>query len=192
MVFFQSVSGQRIGLMGKTSSRVYNMDFAIVDLQGFRDNMNNFIVKELAFATRNLKFSDIIKSTCELSELNAPTRKTAEWLTQNYHGLAWTDGCIDIDELRETIKPILRTKTVYVKGEEKQKWLRKLLNNDSDIDIVNIEEIGCNLNLRKGPEVFGMLCPKHHRMRHVFCCALNNVMKIKDWYLSYLRENRYQ
>lgn len=95
------------------------MEFAIVDLQGFKDNFNNFIVEEFSFATKNMKFSDIIPSTCAFDELSAPKQKSANWLTQNFHGITWYDGDIDVIELQDTIKPILNNKIVFVKGEEK-------------------------------------------------------------------------
>lgn len=160
------------------------MEFAIVDLQGFKDNSNTFIVKEFSFATKNLKFSDIIHSTCTFDELSAAKQKSAKWLTQNFHGITWYDGDIDVNELQDIIKPILSNKIVFVKGEEKIIWL-KILLHDSFYKIVNVETLGCNLNLHKNVEMFGLMCSKHKRMSHNLHCTLNNVGKIFDWYLAY-------
>lgn len=167
------------------------MEYAIVDLQGFKDNSNNFIIKEFSFATKNIKFSDIIQSTCAFDELSIPKQKSANWLTDNFHGITWYDGDIDVNELRDTIKPILSTKIVFVKGEEKIIWLKNLLR-DSLQNVVNIETLGCNLNLHKNSEMFGMMCSKHKRMSHNLHCALNNVSQIFNWYLAYRRINKHQ
>lgn len=167
------------------------MEFVIVDLQGFKDNTNNFIVKEFSFATKNMKFSDIIQSTCTFDDLSAPKQKSSNWLTQNFHGITWYDGDIDVNELLHTIKPIFSNKIVFIKGEEKVIWLKNLLR-DSLQKIVNVETLGCNLNLQKNAEMFGLMCSKHKRMSHNLHCALNNVGKIFDWYLAYRKINEYQ
>lgn len=103
------------------------MDYAFVDLQGFRNAANKFIVKEFSILTKNTKFSDIIKSPKKFCDLDHFTRRSARWLARNHHGLFWDDGFIGINELRETITPILINKLVYAKGDEKVKWIHEIL-----------------------------------------------------------------
>lgn len=111
------------------------MDFAIVDLQGFKDNSNNFVLKEFSILTKNIKFSDIIKPTFAFSNLNESSRKAVCWLSNYYHGFDWNDGYIDFDELQKTIKPILQNKLIYVKGDDKICWLKKILDDECGTNV---------------------------------------------------------
>lgn len=109
------------------------MEYAIVDLQGFKDDFNNFIVKELCFLTQNIKFTDTIKCPYEFDSLSQRSQNIARWLINNYHGIQWDSGYINIKELRAAILPILKNKIIYVKGEEKVEWLRKILNEKNQL-----------------------------------------------------------
>lgn len=184
------------------------MDFAIIDMQGFKDDSNNFIVKELSFLTKNIKFSEIIKSPHAFDCLSSRSQNIANWLIQNYHGLAWNDGYITVAELRKTILPILRNKILYVKGEEKVEWIRSILDekNEENLLIVNIEIIGCDFTLHndvisdnssdfpESVEIFEkrqesqICCSKHKAKPRTFNCALRNVVKLKKWYVKYCKK----
>lgn len=122
----------------KKIKRTFKMDFAIVDLQGFRDDSNNFIVKELSFLTQNIKFSDIVESPFAFDSMSARSQKTAQWLTDSFHGLRWDDGYISVSNLRKTILPILRNKIIYVKGEEKIHWLRNILEDQEKKNFLDL------------------------------------------------------
>lgn len=54
------------------------MDFAIVDMQEFKDNYNGFIVKEIVVLTKNIKFYDIIKSPYDIDRLSDKSRKNVD------------------------------------------------------------------------------------------------------------------
>lgn len=185
------------------------MDFAIVDLQGFKDDWNNFIVKELSFLTQNIKFSDVIKSPYEFDKLSSRSQKVARWLIDNYHGVDWNDGYISVTELRKTILPILKNKIIYVKGEEKIHWLRDILDekNKENLLIVNIEIIGCDLTLHNDVIVrsnemsseindideakkkeLSVCCHKHRSKPLTMNCSLRNAAKLKKWYALYCKK----
>lgn len=170
------------------------MDFAIVDLQGFKDDFDSFIVKEFSVLTKNIKFHDIIKSTCEFDALHDSTKKSAEWLINFHHGLAWNDGYITTDELRKTLEPILRNKIIYVKGKEKLSWLREIMFTIENLLIVNLEDLGCDLNLngRNGGIIDEppMICSKHKNMIQTRICALRNAVKLKLWFLTYCKRDK--
>lgn len=186
------------------------MDFAIVDLQGFKDNNNKFIVKEFALFTKNIQFHDIIKSSsCIFDTLNYSSKQSVEWLKHFHHGLDWNDGYITVDELRQTVAPILRNKLVYVKGLEKIEWLHQLMSYESSSSsktkllIVNAEDLGCNLNFttRRNKkdknnhdagiqQSTAVTCSKHRKMNQKkFCCALQNAINLKLWYFSFCKRN---
>lgn len=186
------------------------MEYAIVDLQGFKDDFNNFIVKELCFLTQNIKFTDTIKCPYEFDSLSQRSQSITRWLINNYHGIQWDSGYISIKELRAAILPILKNKIIYVKGEEKVEWLRKILN-EKNLLIVNMEMIGCDLTLHidnsledknrckdseneKNAAVdvekkeFDVRCHYHRSKPLTFNCSLNNVVKLKKWYVTYCRK----
>lgn len=190
------------------------MDFAIVDLQGFKDNNNGFIVKEFALFTKNIQFHDIIKSSsCTFDTLNNSSKQSVEWLKHFHHGFDWNDGYITVDELRKTIAPILKNKLVYVKGLEKIEWLHQLMSNESSsktkLLVVNAEDLGCDLNFstwrnkKKNMEnindhvssgsqqLTSVTCSKHRKMnKKKFCCALQNAINLKLWYFSFCKRNK--
>ena len=183
------------------------MDFAIVDMQGFKDTNNEFIVKEFSLFTKNIKFHDIIKSPFEFMETGESSTKSIEWLTRNYHGIAWNDGYITVEELQKTLEPILRNKIIYAKGKEKILWLRKIMFNCAEnLLIVNLEDIGCDLNLNTKNDdddnnklgIFKkilaadppMTCSKHKRMPLNFNCSMRNAVKLKLWYSSFCKTKK--
>lgn len=171
------------------------MDFAIVDLQGFKNDSNDFIVKEVSVITKNLRFNEIIKPLCEFENLSVAAQTAANWLTFNYHGFKWNDGYITVSELVKTIDPILKDKIIFVKGEEKVRWLQTLMDSagkkNPKLPVINMESIGCDLNLRKSITTFNrnFLCSKHRKMTGTYACALQNVMELMLWYSHYLKKN---
>lgn len=160
---------------------------AFVDLQGFKIESNNFIVKEIAILTCNSLFHDLIKSPFSFQKLNIKDKKQAIWLTKNYHGLSWSCGSIPIKELREIIRPILKNiDHIYVKGKEKVEWLQFILDcKEISLNIINIEQIGCEINLKKNIRngIYVDICKKHSNHFH---CALKNVLDLTNWYLKKL------
>lgn len=168
------------------------MDFAVVDLQGFKDDSNNFIVKELGVLTKNIKFHDIIKSSDDFNVLSSTAKKSIEWLSSFHHGLQWDDGYISVDELRKTLEPILQNKIIYVKGKEKMRWLQNIMFNSNNLLMVNMEDLGCDLNLN-GFDGVGeppMTCSKHKKMSLTRVCAMRNVVKLKLWYSTFCKKNK--
>lgn len=155
--------------------------WAIVDIQGFKYR-DLFIVKEFCLETVNLKFHDVIKSP--LFTLNKKTKQKFNWLTINYHGFDWNDGFITLKELRNIVSPILKDSIVYVKGEEKVKWIKQIMNNH-DFTCVNIEDLGCDLCLQK--KKCPWPCYKHIHAKNPTSahCAFENVKLLKKWYLLY-------
>lgn len=169
-------------------------DWAFVDFQGFKSNSNRFIVKEFAMKTKNIKFHDIVKSPKAnvAAILDEDHQRQAKWLTENYHGLDWNCGFISLKELRCIIKPILMKKVIYIKGEEKVKWLENILNiyknNNCEIIIINLETIDCTINLNKKYSKEFRICNKHLSMKNkknpICHCARANISILSDWYFQ--------
>lgn len=179
-----------------TTTTTTTDDWVFVDFQGFKDNFNRFIVKEFATATKNSKFHDLIKSPHSITILDEEHQKQAKWLTENYHGLNWNSGNICLSELRNTVQPIFMNKIVYVKGEEKIKWFKNMLKfeEDDSYTVVNVESIGCQINLNKKNAETNHLWKKYHacnkhsiykNKQNPKChCAMENVLILSDWYLQ--------
>lgn len=165
-------------------------EYAFVDLQGFKSNLDKFVVKEIAIITRNTTFHDVIKSTpSKFSDLDIAHKKQVKWLTYNFHGLKWEWGFITLKQLRLNIEPILSGKIVYVKGENKIKWLEQILGYKWDLcKIVDIEPFDCalSLNIKKNCTTHQkfQVCKQHAAMKNKLnChCALKNVYILEDWF----------
>ena len=170
-------------------------NYAFVDFQGFKDNSNRFILKEFALITKNIKFHDIIKSPA--ITLDERHQKQTKWLTENYHGIDWNSGNINLSELRRTIRPLLNNKIVYLKGEEKIEWFRHILEvnrangKKSKLNkIINLESMECTINLhRKDANMSNKFhaCKNHRYLKdkkNPKChCAMENVLILSDWYI---------
>lgn len=182
-----------------------NSNYAFVDFQGFKDNSNRFIVKEIVVITKNIIFSEIIKSP--KIGLNGKQWKQAKWLTEYYHGLDWHSGYICLIEMCDTIEPILSKKNIYLKGEEKIKWFKHIMelnnkkkNNNrvtNDYNIVNLESLGCQINLNRphenNPKNYH-ICNKHRSLKekkNPKChCAMQNALILSKWYFDYTRQQQ--
>ena len=84
----------------------------------------------------------------------------------------WT---FDYKEKNNLIRKSLEHVTcIYVKGEEKIDWLKKIVQN---VDILNVEKmIENNFRLKDENEIFFFKCYYHDKNRGI--CSCNNVFKI--------------
>lgn len=160
-------------------------NYAFVDLQGFKNNLNKFIVKEIAIITNETVYHKIVKATpIMLINLDEAHRKQTRWLTHRYHGLEWTQGSIALRDLRKEIYRILNAKIVCVKGVEKIQWLQEILGFNRHIcEIIDIELICHTLPLskrNKSSQEFHM-CNEHKALNPGLNghCALQNVHILK-------------
>lgn len=174
------------------------MDWAIVDVQGFKDNNNRFIVKEFYMETKNLRFHDIIKSpTDQLDKrLNKKRRNEVKWLTQHYHGIDWMDGYITIKELQNTVLFHLNNANIYVKGEEKVMWIKQIMNN-YNLKCFNVEKFNCNMNLcERKSKIYNnknhWSCKNHipvtNTNKNSIQCAIANVKMLRKWFQKNVNE----
>ncbi|KYN19054.1 hypothetical protein ALC57_08727 [Trachymyrmex cornetzi] len=117
--------------------------------------------------------------------LTRSDRSCAYWLIAYHHGLRWEDGRIPYSEAKRLITEAVFEDDVivYVKGLEKRTWLWNLLLHDErervyieTLDAVyeDMEESLTNLDIANT-----MRCGQH-----VKNCALQNVLKIYNWWLQ--------
>lgn len=158
------------------------MDFAFIDLQGFIYNYKNvFAVKEICILTKNIRFHEFVKPPIPFTELSDHFKKQAKWLEKYHHGLSWNMGYITFHELRETILPILDGKILFVKGANKVKWMKYILDNQQII-CINVEDLSCDLQLNKQIIHDEFTCTKHKFVNSR--CAKSNAALLKKWFYS--------
>lgn len=152
-----------------------NRNCIVVDLQGFKDCLNNFIVKEFALATKEHTQVFLIKPPYLYSNLSLEEKRQVSWLERE-RGIYWSEGFIDYREFKRTIIPFLENSNVLVKGFEKIKWVKELCVNCS---VEDIGERGCPNFL----SLYNEYCQdnKYNCVFHKKNCALKNVVIIKKW-----------
>lgn len=151
----------------------------IVDVQGFKNKDNEFVVKELAIATKEHTQVFSIKPPHSFFTLTDTERKHVKWIERN-RGYRWSEGYIDYREFRRIIKPYLNDQKIIVKGLEKIKWVQELCGHRNIVDITDngipnldtLSEMYCKNNF-----TFNCFSHKKH-------CALKNVLCIKKWCLD--------
>lgn len=151
--------------------------YIFVDVQGFKIENNEFILKEFAIATPEYTQAFLIKPPYSYKHLSPEDMRQVNWLERN-RGISWSEGCIDYREFRRIIASVLRDKNMFVKGEEKCKWIRELCGENCDII-----------------ELGGKGCPNFVTLYNTFCkkkeltccfhkkiCALKNVICMFNWF----------
>lgn len=157
-----------------------------VDVQGFKNYNNDFIVKELALATNDYTQVFLIKPPFPYRCLTNSEKKRVKWIENNL-GYRWAEGHIDFIQFKRIILPYLENKNVLVKGLEKSKWIRELCDSCT---VKNIEDVGCpnlmQLYKSYNSQLTDFSCVTH-KTNHF--CALRNVLLIKKWFQNNLNPN---
>lgn len=98
----------------------------IIDFQGFHDDGNNFIIKELSIqAIENVKLVGardqyLFLPPFDFKHLSEKKKKQVRWLKRNLHGFSWNCGLQDYEELQSILNKLIDAKCIYVKGLEKK------------------------------------------------------------------------
>lgn len=162
------------------------MDY-IIDLQGFKGPINEFILKEISIIQADDKNAEPLTlffgPPYAWDTLPIKYKMMNKWLKRNFHGLSWEYGSIPYDAAKVMIQTILRqARVIYVKGCEKSYWLKSFL--DFSTEIIDLETLDCP-SLRKLPK-FRLGCVHHHHQRNSkFNCANENVKSLRSWLYVY-------
>lgn len=175
---------------------------AILDIQCFIGNSNEFIVKELAilplsdnpFLINDLPvFSDENNDTngtnhltsylfhppCNFYTLHETVQRTNNFLTKFHHRLRWADGSIPYSTLPEVLKRAISTfGLIFVKGSQKCAFLENVFrtNNITGTVIINMEAI-----IDKS---LGMMVEPAYPCFHAGSCAIRNCIKLSREFFS--------
>jgi len=122
-------------------------------------------------------------------------RACASWLIGNHHGLLWEYGMVPYSRAKHLITTAVvgteeddddEEALVYIKGCQKREWLADMLENDARDDVIietldadydDIESLD-NLDVSNT-----MRCGRHAKN-----CALQNVLKIYNWWSQRQKE----
>jgi hypothetical protein len=166
----------------------FDSNIFFVDLQGFMDH-RVFLIKELCIlSARDNKIQHYIFKSQPFSwhNLGKCSKQQALWLTCYYHGISWSDGDLPHHTAYSCIQKLCEepNAVIYVKGREKIEWL-KYYGRNQNINCVNIEDIGCTINLcdlEYKSEVNKPHCNKH---KVKLQCAYQNVLILRDWFTKH-------
>jgi len=126
-------------------------DTVSIDFQGFFDNSNNFILKEIGIVFEkdpNLNNSFLTELPYDFTFLNTKSRKNATWLTNTHHKIFWKDGENSFPQTRKYLRTITSGKQIICKGVEKKRFLQTFFGSRQ---LISVEEMGCpSLNRFKG------------------------------------------
>lgn len=161
------------------------MDY-LVDAQFFKKSSGELIFKEvavLAVEEDAVPSVYLFKPPHKWKNLLEREKSEISWLENNYHRLTWSSGTIPYRELIPTLKSLLKNaRTIYVKGLEKEKFLKKIFKN-----IKNLDNIGCPSLTKLQLKGSSILCNHHHTFFEYSACAVRNASLLQIWLLDNYR-----
>lgn len=157
------------------------MEF-ILDFQGFKNQNNEFIIKELAIISTDEQVYELqlFQPPYDLSKLPESVQKQVMWLEKYHHGLFWGTGFKEYNKLKDVFKGVNISGKVYVKGTEKEKFVTELLS-EFKVKVINLEDLGCpSLNILRHQTQSSVMraCVFNHSPIN---CAYMNVHILLQW-----------
>ena len=152
----------------------------VIDIQCNKDHKNTISPKEVALVALKEDYIAhwIIVGSVPLKKLPGSVKRKNNWLTQNYHGLEFTDGDVTQKVLYKSLRSILKNaQKIYVRGEEKQ----KILNDLSMRETINLENVELCPSFEKLPweEKYCICHAQKPSYTRYACAALNNAYRLK-------------
>ena len=149
----------------------------IVDIQGFYQANNDYILKELAIVPVKEESEPLVflfKPPFAWRKLNIDLMEKNEWLKFNHHGIPWGSGNIPYTQIGKTLREYLKdSKKVIVKGSIIKEWLQRFKFNVHDIN-----EMGFPEKDKVYQKKLLVVCP-HHVGAYKTACAVRNVKLLK-------------
>lgn len=155
------------------------MKTMVVDMQGFC--IPKFHVKELSFYDGEKTAHYIFKPPKPYSQLEEDVKKQIGYVSYNCHGLKYSSGFIDYEEIKKILHYHLAgINVVYVKGKVKEEFMLEMLEDTSNCRIVNLENVrGCPKFEQNQP-----LCYYHSFSNRKCSCSLRNALNMYRWLIS--------
>lgn len=151
------------------------MKFAVVDLQAFQFQDGSVMAKELCIFDGKETLNLLLLPTVKYENLSQVDKRTANWLTNNHHGLQFDGGFIRAEDVPEVLSVFLKDiDRIYVKGEIKYNYLINNLRGRQYV--INLE------NNENVPKLLpNMPCKFHLNLNKNVMCALNNVRVLYNY-----------
>ena len=146
-----------------------------IDIQGYNCSFG-YIPKELAIYDGLRCSNYLFKSPFQQNMLSTVDIKMVSW-AEEYHGIDWNAGNIELNEIDSILKHVLeiyQSPKIYVKGNEKIKYLKKFINEDIIYPIPIGEEPKLS-RFKKIPECY------FHKNVNPWHCALANVKLLYNY-----------
>ena len=163
----------------------------VLDLQGFKDNDNQFILKEVCVVevnTSQLLLHHIACPPYDRDQLNQERLRESFWATKHCHGLQWSEGDMPYHVLIDQLMYCLHNRDiVYVMGPEKKEFVQRNLRLTSStvMNIVDLAEVGCAsiASLKTLMSATSFRCNRH--LTPQSRCSLQNAFNLCRWvYMS--------
>ena len=156
------------------------MEYA-VDMQGFKQPGNDFVLKELAILCLSDNSEPLVwlfKEPFPWKRLTDKYRKENQWLENNSHGIPWSSDNVDYTHIDEIIRETLKDATrIIVRNQIIQQWMQQ---HWSYQQIINMEEWGYPAkDLPRQVTV----CTNHNG-KYKATCALHNVKQLQTFYFD--------
>lgn len=166
---------------------------AFIDIEGFKDFGNEFIVKEFAMSVQSLDSSGncpldfiLVDPPHKWDDLPSKYKEMNQWLTRHYHGLHWdTPGDIEHAGLKVFVNELVKNVDhIYVRGLDKKRWVELILVRD--IPVVDLDDLGCPVleYLEVEDE-----CVYHQSLFEgattQYHCAIANVQRLRKSFAKY-------
>lgn len=167
------------------------MDF-IVDIQGFKKPIDEFVLKEISIleVRENIAADPItllVKPPCQWVDLPAKYKCMNSWLQRNFHGMSWESGEMSYEGAISFIRAILTLgTTVFVKGLEKKRWLDRILIGTS-VSVVDLETLACPSLRKLTATIPAIRCSHHPNILLKYNCSDGNVKALKSWLIQIRR-----
>lgn len=156
----------------------------VLECQCFKDFKNQFIIKELAYASCNDEYYRgvyLFKPPHPFPD----NIKDLDW-TLSYHGFSWTEGVENYQNLEMVLKNITSGfDAVYTKGLEKSNFLSDILNRQViDLDEIihkRLDQLASSTieNFQEEEQ-----CPFHVYKNGNFRCAYANALNLSKWMMN--------
>lgn len=158
------------------------MKFIVVDIQGFR--IPHFIPKEVTFLSVKHHGHFTFKPPTPFHELDSSTKTQVRWLEQNHHGIKYSEGLVQYEDVHSIFKKLTVDQDVdviYVQGKEKKDFIYDILRyEDHKINIIDLSDNSDVPNVKK----IKSSCLHHFKPYHV--CSFNNCKILYDWIMNLL------
>jgi len=158
----------------------------VIDIQGFKTLLNEFVMKEVCIVGvhSGKVYHIFVKSPVCYENLCEKLKSRVNYITKYIHGIYWNSGSVDentvVEILQKTVKNASR---VYIKGSERVKFLKNLLNNT--IPVVDLDIFNFDGNYKIKQVNFSCYYNERHSNLR---CALKNACTYKRWLLNHLEK----